>query len=355
LKIPTFIILALLWTNPTLAAQLKPAEKPLLSQATRLFTIKGVDTDRIVEDPWLSNWELLQVQSDGTLGAFNILTRHTSPLTALSNRVDYWDTYIDTLNAAPAGRWVWWGDGGISNVCSEDGTRHYGVNDGNSVAEPFWCADGNRWISFVMAGHPLKYVSARIHTLSGGQTTDIVPALPSGLRQLDVLAAVSVNRVIARTPDPLIYHHVRRVAQWAFAIRSIRQARRDQCISVWSLHRRHPIHQWTVHLPQTVSQVIPSPRGDRIAWLLCPTLAEVAKYGGKCRTEVWISDIDGAHQRPLGHFDAQILPSQLDPSHPEWLKATPHLLGPGGFTWSPDESRLSFEYKNALWSIPVNP
>lgn len=101
----------------------------------------------------------------------------------------------------------------------------------------------------------------------------------------------------------------------------------------------------------TQSNHILSPNGDRVAWLMCSQEQPLdLAYYVRClvtlhriphsafpryRSSLWVSRSDGSNAHKIGTDFAS--------------KSRPVCLN-----WTPDGTRLSFNYDNALWIVPAN-
>jgi hypothetical protein len=107
--------------------------------------------------------------------------------------------------------------------------------------------------------------------------------------------------------------------------------------------------KWTVHLPEEwiIKQVVFSPRADHVAWVfhqhyISPLLTHLKRLGLPIRakpveeTMIYVSRNDGTEMREIG-----IAPT------PEEADQDVEV------TWLPGGKRLSFVYKNVLYTIPA--
>ncbi len=69
--------------------------------------------------------------------------------------------------------------------------------------------------------------------------------------------------------------------------------------------------------------------------------ASLHSKSGYGQHNIWISSFDGTGMRCLGGLPNPELPGN---AFPNWAQA---------LAWTPDNKRLSFVYKDALWTIPA--
>src|SRR2546421_158980 len=86
-------------------------------------------------------------------------------------------------------------------------------------------------------------------------------------------------------------------------------------------------------------QLVFAPIFGGVAWVLHygPAWSALTREGA--RTGLWVTDTHGANSHALGS-----------------VETTPDLngeTGPTAVKWSPDGDRLSFIYRNALWTVPT--
>jgi hypothetical protein len=104
------------------------------------------------------------------------------------------------------------------------------------------------------------------------------------------------------------------------------------------------LHRWTVSLPNTIEreEMQIAPDGQHLAWILFqPTKSKEFHEARVC-----ISRMDGSQMREIGHMN--VLPLDDGGSISADVDSYPHRL-----KWLPDGNRLSFLYKNALYTVPT--
>lgn len=121
-----------------------------------------------------------------------------------------------------------------------------------------------------------------------------------------------------------------------------------------------PVKKYTVHMPFKIfaKEMLFSPKGDRIAWPLMQYAATPSpvdawlhklipsfKLPPKAKFGLWISHIDGSEMHEIGYV----------PLKPDLINGgTMAEDAPNSIQWLPDGKRLSFQYKNNLYIIPVD-
>jgi hypothetical protein len=112
--------------------------------------------------------------------------------------------------------------------------------------------------------------------------------------------------------------------------------------------------QFTIHLPPNtvgVDGAEISPQGDRIAWLLdCEHVSWFSALLHRLHAsfqvttqpteEIWVSHLDGSQMHEIGHIPAR-------PREQYGVEIE-------GLHWLPDGKKLSFLYKDALWTVPAD-
>lgn len=84
-----------------------------------------------------------------------------------------------------------------------------------------------------------------------------------------------------------------------------------------------------------------SPQGDRLVW--CYRYLHYFNNGYSNRQEIWVSDVDGSHVHEIGFHEMTRIEGQ---------QAMSDILI--ALQWTPDGKRLSFLYKDALWTVPAD-
>ncbi len=280
---------------PALAS---PPEKLLLPQATRAVTrtrgemipipTRADGLGIVVDASWLSDHEILHAVR-GVLCRYDIISHVNTALPALQHQLTTSAPFSVTFEASPDSQWVLWDQANVNPTfcaASVDGSKCVQWPADGEVGQSFWCADSRHWLRFrfgeLTPRTPFHFplVHARLEDINHPQSAATF-AVPPGLRDLEVLAAVSEHEVVARTPDPVIPDQMpkptlppRKARKKAptedssvlTATSSITlKLRATQEISVWDLNAPTPLHRYTVTLPHNVLAVAVSQAGDRAA------------------------------------------------------------------------------------------
>ena len=203
---------------PALAA---PPEKLLLPQATRAVTrtrgemipipTRADGLGIVVDASWLSDHEILHAVR-GVLCRYDIISHVNTALPALQHQLAASAPFSVTFAASPDSQWVRWDQANVNPTfcaASVDGSKCVHWPADGEVGQSFWCVDSRHWLRFRFGEltprtpFHLPLVHARLEDINHPQST-VAFAVPSGLRDLEVLAAVSEHEVVARTPDPVL-------------------------------------------------------------------------------------------------------------------------------------------------------
>lgn len=305
-----------------------------------------------VVQPWLSDHEVLHFRK-GVLYRYDATTKADTPLTQLTRQMKASHCYLYFLEASPDGRQVMWGRSANNPlfVATVDGARREQWPSDGGMTEPFWCMDGKHWMQFFFGGtgaSDVHWTKAQVHNLDAPHSSETFGSFPPSLKGLDVLAAPSADRIVARTRDAVKFlpPKPRNGTKHAdgsvsFSMREIVTNRAVQTLSVWSLRQPTPLHEWTVKLPGKVQEVSVSPDGERAAWLLMPTMPKTHPRGPVAYASLWVSGLDGTGLHKVGDFTVT-------------RRAARKGIGfPSQVLWVPGGKRLSFVYRDSLWTVPV--
>jgi hypothetical protein len=128
----------------------------------------------------------------------------------------------------------------------------------------------------------------------------------------------------------------------------------------------HPEPARTVRLHppagRKIGAILPNARGSALAWLLealPPPQSPLRALLHRCipqtpateqpRFEVWVSHPDGSAMREVGYLPIKVAGT---PGWPGPLDDT--VEGPRFIDWIPDGNGISYVYKDALWTLPVD-
>jgi hypothetical protein len=349
-----------------------PGEPLLLPRSSQIASLKGFDSYF-----WLSPSELLLFRHMAQPGSsfsltpipvapveMNIFTRQRTTLASFANRLPA-DYYSHDLQTSPDGKWA------LSDIPSRptwtsfalalDGSRMVertskADEGGIPMSDMVWLQDSRRWVRLTLSGGKL---AASAYSLDSTDVRHSEPfSLPRGTSSDKtgpifslLLGEVAKERILA-TPaeaDPA----------------AITGPDRDICFYTVNIGSGPPkVSELTIRVPKTTDplldgknalsfreQVLLSPKGDRLAWLLYsrreipPFRRFMNRFFSGSRSPISshvaisVSGIDGSNFRTIGGIDEQT-------TNPN---AFPLLL-----RWTPDGRRLSFVYKDAVWTVPAD-
>lgn len=324
-----------------------------------------------VMNPWLSDSDILYLHHR-QLFRYNLTTKIAQPLPKLTHQITSSSSFLDLITPSPDGKQVSWGqasNGGLY-AANIDGNRCQTWPDAAPTTQSQWCADGHHWIEFqgsigTSGSVPSNTMtSAIVHDTAETAVSRTYALDPNGIGKLEVLRVVSPQNVIARTPDTFlsgkpnnaIKSEVQETGSTSFHITSFTVSLKDttrdvQDISIWDLASTQSLHSYRITLPGSAQEVMPSPKGDRLAWLLIPAAAKHDVKG----MSIWVSQVDGSEMRCIGvlsdygHFTRKrrAVRSKLFTNNP--LQSFAY-----GLEWLPSSHKLGFTCDNALWTVPVN-
>lgn len=340
---------ALFGAAATLMIGIPVLAAPPLPHATRVIDVEPDNSTGAagmiggVQQPWLSDHEVLHFRH-GSLYRYDVRATTDTPLASLTRQVKSSHCFLYFLDVSPDGQQVIWGMSANNPlfVATVDGERREQWPSDGGMTQPFWCADGKHWLQFHFGGSPenLRWTSIQIHSLASPHDSETFPSPPPGLNGLDILAAPSADKVIARTPDPVKYGAAKPTkvqrhtdGGTTFTFVETRAFRTVQTISVWSLHQPQPLHQSSVALPGKAMEVVVSPDGRRVAWLL----------RNKASQSLWVSGLDGGGMHRVGVVRAR--GGTLDSRSGNFVSQ---------LQWVPGDRAVSFVYAGALWSVPAD-
>jgi hypothetical protein len=344
----TVLVCAVLLLMASVVRAAPTPDQPPIPGAVRVISVgpdNSTGTDGViggVVQPWLSNHNVLHFRH-GVLFRYDENSRTDTRLTDLTRQVMSSHCYLYFLDASPDGQQVVWGmsANGPLFVATVDGTRRAEWDGDGGMTEPHWCADGKHWMQFHFDGTPtsLHWTRIQMHGLDTPTASETFSSPPPGLNGLDILAAPSADRVIARTPDPMKFGASKPTGgkpqadgTFSLTFTDTPTFRTVQTISVWSLHQPQPLHRYVVALPGKAMEVSVSPNGRRVAWLLTDEAGQ----------SLWVSGLDGGGMHRVGVVRASR--STVNGRMPNFVS---------GLQWVPGDQRVSFLYGDALWTVPA--
>jgi hypothetical protein len=350
-----------------------PGEPLLLPRSSQIASLKGFDSYY-----WLSPSDLLLYRYMAGPGIatsltpipvapveINIFTSQRTTLAPFASRLPA-DYYSHDLQTSPDGKWA------LSDIPSRPTWTSFALAlDGSQFVERIskaeeeeaipasdmvWLRDSRRWVRLTLSEGKLV---ASTYSLDSTEVRHSEPfSLPRGTSSdksvsvfSHLLGEISKDRILA-TPaeiDPA----------------AVTGPDREICFYTVNIGSGQPnVSEYTIRVPKTTlplldgknalsfrEQVVLSPKGDRLAWLLYsrretpPFRRFMNRFFSGSRSPISshvtisVSGIDGSNFRTIGGIDEQT-------TNPN---AFPLLL-----RWTPDGRRLSFIYKDAVWTVPAD-
>jgi hypothetical protein len=333
------------WLCFCLASPACSQNRSLLARATKIADVTGWMLPRLVENTpywltyhWLTDEKVLFIEygpGHFRFYQFDLRTRRKSYLRRFSRL--FGDTHRD-MEVSPRGRWILWG-GSTSDqdryfVARLDGsgfkTYRPGFNAalGKEGSFPLWLPNPPHWIELVVSSQNDNLTRAIVHSLNH----------PQNIRTQLSMPPISYQQI----ESPILPGN--RLGVW----RSYQEGARSVRIAVIGIGKRDKKaidSVVTFPKPWRLETAQFSPDGRRIAWFL--TASATSRQHGQKRISLWISDLNGRHFHELGSLP---YPNSLKPTSTDWLQEL--TFEPRELRWLPSGKRLSFVYKNALWTLP---
>lgn len=338
-----------------------PREPLLLEHATRVLDMRATDPVEAMNYGWLSDHDLLYFRSGGVFCRLDTMTGMKTDLPTLTRQikssipdceqVSHWP------NPSPDGQSVLWGP--TTNapvfVASVDGVRRWEWPKDvrtHETGASYWMADSQHWTEWMYGPLTMQgsgWTKVKIHSLATPHVSQTISSLPPVLKGLEILSVQSEDTIIARTRDGETILPTSPPRPGPFTVSIQTDYRRMQEVSVWSLRKATPLHQYRIRLPGLALQVKASPQGDRLAWVVqfqsvSPFLKKIRRFIPAWKEEkrlslaLYVSDLDGNHLQEIGRVDRNPKPESEVIEELHWL--------PGG-------KRLSFIMDDNLWTVPV--
>lgn len=232
---------------------------------------------------------------------------------------------------SPDGKWLLWGlDSERKWVAATlDGRRQHEWQRGRDAASeapniptyPVWMPDSSGWIEMVSrySGGMYTITHANLYSLDSASPPRTVRF--SGLSDGLLTGLTNDNQVLLYYPrDPTDRTFPIISADFASA--------RLDADSVTALKIALTIPDST-----GIGEVVLSPQGDRLAWVLQTGEAEAAHH------TLYVSQADGDEMRPIGWAP--------------YVKLGAKYTWPNSLRWTPDGKRISFVYKSAVYTVPI--
>jgi hypothetical protein len=344
-----------------------PREQLLLEHAQRVadttqWGAGGRRFNESIGNYWLSNQEVLFDRYEGTqhddrvIYKRNIATGQETKLPGLTaSREQLYAEVEDSQCVSPDGKWFLcsarWGECLLAEV---NGTRHYLYPDaegGLCYRKTLWLPDSRHWIE--------RYgINAQTHRLLLHDTQNPKLSVPLPLKANST--AEAMDRVVP--PDiavvvdwpeegmddfgePLVTADLPPTKQVPLSLVPWRAggkpfAHYSVAVPFGLEHYHFEISPDAKHLAWQVTVQRPA---SLQAWL--HRYLPVVKAVRYKTTAVWVSNIDGSNRHDLGHVLETANPSEDNEPQAESLLKE--------LKWLPDSKHLSFEYKDALYVVPI--
>jgi hypothetical protein len=342
-----------------------PHERLLMSRAKRIVSVTNGFRSPCL---WLSDHDaiLLIYHSDGDHFEFTHLNADTGSQTSMVALNRKYATLLKATTITPLMRfpndmhrveihipincsmssdkqWLFFcGSGSGGNVYKApfattlDGSREISFPDADLPYKPLWLHDNRHWIEpvydFTTEGEPVLPVKANFHDLGD----------PKQMRSISITGTIPGEILGGITKSDRLLQ----LDEGAFKAPATTVKMADYAI----LPSANAVHRYRLRLPMmaNVSDVVISPGGGRLAWLLeydsTPPLtallhrfiASVPLHSSRM-IGLWVSNLDGSEMTEIGHMS--VLPTRQN------------LDYIGELQWLPGEKRLSFIYRGGLYTV----
>jgi len=232
---------------------------------------------------------------------------------------------VDDEDVSPDGKWLLWSERwGRCLLASVKGTetRTCPEDDDGCYRWVRWLPDSRRWLEFFGCNGRAHHVL--LHDVRRPKLAQHVPVAGREDALCSIKCVLSLDRAVGiMGPD-----------------RDLGLSEPNARAEVFRLGLLPPTpvrKVGVVSVPRGSPRSVPhlSPGGDRIAWEIVVRLP-----GSLCRTEAWVCRTDGAAMRLVGSVTSV---SDSDTSSPPSLR----------LQWLPGGRRLSFEWQDRLYTVPV--
>jgi hypothetical protein len=319
--------LALVAGGAALNLYLHPRERALLPRATRITPVSN-------NHPyywWLADHEIMlfrdPARSDWTLVRVNESTKRQQPLSALTRLFARSGGKPGSIQVSPDGKWMLWTNAAGGTVVSRtDGARHFDYPPGKP-SEKRWMCESVRWIELVHDGKFFSY--AVMHDIVNphkAQRRVLVPSIPCTREFVDVAG-------MRPTADDHILAGLWNGQEGNLNPAGIIALNMNAHLSAVGQYRLDPPHA------ADRAELEFAPLYGRLAWVLEYGPGLSALVGASGQTGLWVTDMFGWKSRELGSLETS--PDDSSSSRPVSIQ------------WTPDGGRLSFVYRDALWTVPT--
>ncbi|HZT40651.1 MAG TPA: hypothetical protein VFA07_00610 [Chthonomonadaceae bacterium] len=262
-------------------------------------------------------------------------------------------TLRNACSISPDGAWMLYRNwaGGANNpfrtlTLSLNGSRRivwpaWSETRFDMIRQPFWLPDSRHWAEIVY-DHTSHTFLAAVYGLDGKHYTGVI-ARGRWLWSGEVHGITQSGSVLIRKFNtPALPKRLVQIMEWD--LQGILAHRANGSAHARTISIRMPANTEEVSGPDPRI----SPQGDRLAWVLTLENAHPepawlqrlwALFGQRQRKTfgLWVSHLDGSQLREIGHINYQ-----------------PDDEVPQDIRWTPDGKRLSFLYKGALYTVPVD-
>lgn len=224
---------------------------------------------------------------------------------------------------SPDGRWILWLEGEVKKAngwvaFSVDGRRMVRVSRPHYPVPPFiWERNSNGWLDVDIDFDGADYLMVARHYR-------LQP--PGSIRKV---ALPRVKEDHGAYDYPIGFNAQGSLLMIPYNIDRLQQ------VPIYEVDvetGKEPIHKHIVQVPHgaLAYEVVASRKGDRLAWVF------YFQYppDKPASVQIWISRWDGSAMRPLVRTSTQDRPDDL--------------------RWLPGDQEISFRYKDALWTVPVD-
>jgi hypothetical protein len=339
--------------------QVHPLNRPLLSIAKRTVEIPGVERgwDSDQSYLWLTeknllvwkvdpphHWRVTQFDFRNFHGVeIDISNAIQTPLNAFNKQLvkrrlrsrhglqlspdRKWVIGLDIPHATWANTWyaiALDGSRTVEGHLFEAGPRY------NFYRSGAWCSDSLHWITVIGSQkHPL----VPVYSITKPKDVRVIP-----------LPALPTNHTASPFVQPLLLG-VTKPGHALVITSDLGKATDILCTDLRMDGSTPVVDNFTIHPPNgaRVDEIVLSAQGNRLAWRLHFLRTSPSENGSKptATVELWVSNLDGSDMRQVGYVD-------VEPNNQRWNEDFPVQV-----LWLPSGERLSFLYKKAVYTVPI--
>ncbi|HLV79905.1 MAG TPA: hypothetical protein VKT32_06460 [Chthonomonadaceae bacterium] len=185
-----------------------------------------------------------------------------------------------------------------------------------------WMRDSRMWVELVYRYANRNYTITRANVYELDDSSPIRKIAVQGLEDGLLAGLTGDNEILMYYPPDPIGRHETPITEAHFSLVPLTSATvtaRDLTI--------------TIPTSMDIASVLLSPQGDRLAWILQRGGLDSPVY------TLYVSDGEGKGMRAIG-------------SAP-YVQVGKRYSWPGDLRWLPDGKRVSFVYRNALYTVPI--